>query len=261
MTDGTKWTNTSLADEVVPQKKGPTEFLLPDTHDKLVYLAKLAEQAERYDEMVLCMRKVVKLNAELSSEERNLLSVAYKNLIGSRRSSWRIITSIEARQTDQGDPANLPLIATLRKQFEAELAAICEDVLQLIDTYLIPAAQSGEAKVFFLKMKGDYHRYYAETEPGEGQKTAALDAYEKATQIASASLPPTNPIRLGLALNFSVFHYEIMKHHEIGFQLARQAYDNAVTDLESLVDEESYREASLIVQLLRDNLHLWSDDQ
>jgi 14-3-3 protein epsilon len=259
MTDTLKWTNSAIIDEVVPQRKGATEFRLPESHEELVFMAKLAEQAERYDEMVLCMKKVVKLNSELSTEERNLLSVAYKNVIGPRRSSWRIMTSIEAKETERGGSDNLATISVLRKQFEVELSAICEDILSLLDSYLIPAASAGEPKVFYLKMKGDYHRYYAETAPGEAQKRAALDAYEKASEIANSSLAPTHPIRLGLMLNFSVFHYEIMKQRDIGLELARRAYDEAITELESL-DEEAYRESSVIVQLLRDNLNLWNED-
>ena len=260
MTDQLKWTSQAILEELVPKKKGDTEFKLPDSLDELVFMAKLAEQAERYDEMVLCMRKVVKLNSELGTEERNLLSVAYKNVIGSRRNAWRVVTSIEARENERGATENIPMISALRKQFEAELAAVCDDLLGLLDNFLIPAAQGGEAKVFYLKMKGDYHRYYAETAPGDAQKQAALDAYDKATQVANSTLAPTHPIRLGLVLNFSVFHYEIMKQHEKGFQQARQAYDEAVTELETL-DDEAYRESNLIVQLLRDNLNLWTEDQ
>lgn len=260
MTDALKWMNGALGEELVPKKKGATEFRLPETFEELVFMAKLAEQAERFDEMVLCMRKVVKLNSELGNEERNLLSVAYKNVIGSRRNAWRVIASIESRENEKGATENLVLISSLRKQFESELSAICDDLLGLLDNYLIPAAQGGEAKVFYLKMKGDYHRYYAETAPGDTQKQAALDAYEKATQVAVSTLAPTHPIRLGLVLNFSVFHYEIMKQHEIGFQQARQAFDEAAPELETL-DDEAYREANLIVQLLRDNLNLWTDEQ
>ena len=258
--DEMKWNNPALAEELVPKKKGASAFNVPDSLDDLIFMAKLAEQAERYDEMVVCMRKVVKLNSELSTEARNLLSVAYKNVIGSRRASWRIMSSIEAREEEKGSRDNVAMIVMLRKQFEQELADICSDLLGLLDAYLIPAAQAGEPKVFYLKMKGDYHRYYAETVPTEAERNAAHDAYEDAMKVADGSLAPTHPIRLGLVLNFSVFYYEIMKKHEKGFNLARQAYDEAVPELESLT-EEDYRESSLIVQLLRDNLNLWSEDQ
>jgi len=70
--------------------------------EKDVYFAKLAEQAERYDEMADYMEKVGKAGDELSVEERNLLSVAYKNAVGSRRAAWRIITSVNRRKRQRG---------------------------------------------------------------------------------------------------------------------------------------------------------------
>lgn len=259
MSDQIKWQNINIKNEVVP-KPSTTAFVLPDNLADLLFMAKLTEEAERYDEMAMCIRKVVKLNSELDLEERNLLSVAYKNVIGTRRNAWRIITSIENRESGRDNSNTMSLITNLRKEFELELSAICEDLLMLLDSYLIPAANAGEAKVFYLKMKGDYHRYYAEIAPGEQQKLAALDAYQKASDDATASLAPTHPIRLGLSLNFSVFYYEIMKEHTKGFQLARQAYEEAVSELETL-DDDAYRESNLIVRLLRDNLNLWTEEQ
>lgn len=263
MADQLKWLNTAILDDLVPKKKDPNAYKIPDSHEELQFMAKLTEQAERYDEMALCMRKIVKLNSELSQDERNLLAVAYKNIISSRRAAWRVITAIEQQEIERqpgGAPSeNLPTIVMLRKRFEQELAAACEDLLGLLDTYLIPGAQGGEPKVFYLKMKGDYHRYYAETAAGDEQKTLALEAYEKAMEVANGSLAPTHPTRLGLVLNLSVFHYEIMKNHETGYNLARTAYDEASSELDAL-DDEPYREAALIVQLLRDNINLWNDD-
>jgi 14-3-3 protein epsilon len=76
---------------------------MADREDR-VYMAKLAEQAERYDEMLESMKSVATYDTELSVEERNLLSVAYKNVIGARRASWRIISSIE--QKEEGSNEN-----------------------------------------------------------------------------------------------------------------------------------------------------------
>ncbi|KAL7695950.1 14-3-3 protein-like protein [Lotmaria passim] len=256
MTETIKWKNAAIQDEIVPKQN---EIKLPDDLVELVYMAKLAEELERFEEMLQCIRKYVKLNSELDTEERNLLSVAYKNVITPRRNAWRLITSIESRENAKENTATIPLVVNMRTELEAELSALCDDLLSLLDTYLIPAAQGGEAKAFYLKMKGDYHRYYAEIDSGDGQKQAALAAYQKATDVANSSLAPTHPIRLGLALNFSVFYYEIMKEHEKGFQLARQAYDEAVTELETL-DDEAYHESNTIVRLLRENLNLWTDD-
>jgi len=95
--------------------------------DELVQKAKLAEQAERYDDMATAMKKVTEMGAELSNEERNLLSVAYKNVVGARRSSWRVISSIE-QKTDGGDRKKT-MAKEYRETVEKELNDICGDVL------------------------------------------------------------------------------------------------------------------------------------
>ncbi|GAB2297134.1 Growth-regulating factor 12 [Dionaea muscipula] len=117
-----------------------------------VYLAKLAEQAERYDEMVECMKKVAELDVELTVEERNLLSVGYKNVIGARRASWRIMSSIEQKEESKGNQNNVKLINAYRQKVEDELTKICTDILAIIDHHLIPHAATGEATVFYYKM-------------------------------------------------------------------------------------------------------------
>lgn len=234
-------------------------FKLPEKREQLIVTAKLAEQCERYDEMLVCMKRVVRNSPELSAEERNLLSVAYKNMIGSRRACWRIISSLEQKEdVKRGAGAHVPLIRAYKKQIEAELSEICVDVLTLLDKFLVPSATMDDAKVYYYKMKGDYHRYYAEIDNGDEQKGKALEAYTKATEFAG-SLKATSPIRLGLALNFSVFYYEILKSPDKGCQLARNAFEEALNDQEVL-DEEQHKESTLIMQLLRDNLALWTEE-
>lgn len=226
-----------------------------------MYKAKLAEQAERYDEMVNFMKRVAGLDVELTVEERNLLSVAYKNVIGARRASWRIISSIEQKE-DKNAGAKGEQIVEYRKMVEKELRDICNDMLDVLDKHLIPAANSGESKVFYYKMKGDYHRYLAEFATGNDRKEAAensLMAYKTASDTANSELPTTHPIRLGLALNFSVFYYEILNSPDRACRLAKAAFDDAIAELDTL-SEESYKDSTLIMQLLRDNLTLWTSD-
>ena len=98
------------------------------------------------------MKIVASADQELSVEERNLLSVAYKNVIGARRASWRIVTSIEQKEESKGNEAQVTLIKEYRQQIEAELAKICEDILEVLDKHLIASAQTGESKVFYHKM-------------------------------------------------------------------------------------------------------------
>merc|ERR1711899_640513 len=229
-----------------------------------VYKAKLAEQAERYDEMVEAMKNVASLDVELTVEERNLLSVAYKNVIGARRASWRIISSIEQKEENK-TPENetkFKMIVTYRQQVEKELQEICGDILSVLDKHLIPCSDTGESKVFYYKMKGDYHRYLAEFATSNDRKEAAenaLVAYKAASDIAMTELATTHPIRLGLALNFSVFYYEILNSPDRACRLAKSAFDDAIAELDTL-SEESYKDSTLIMQLLRDNLTLWTSD-
>lgn len=112
--------------------------------------------------------------------------------------------------------------------------------------------------------KGDYHRYLAEF-AGDDDKAKsadeALSAYKAASDLAlgDEGLPTTHPIRLGMALNFSVFYYEILNDKDKAVKLAKSAFDDAVSELDSL-SEDSYKDSTLIMQLLRDNLTLWTSD-
>ncbi|KAG5325101.1 1433Z protein, partial [Pseudoatta argentina] len=309
--------------------------------EELVQRAKLAEQAERYDDMASAMKAVTETGVELSNEERNLLSVAYKNVVGARRSSWRVISSIE--QKTEGSERKQQMAKEYREKVEKELREICYDVLGLLDKFLISKASNAESKVFYLKMKGDYYRYLAEVATGETRNTVVDDsqkayqdafeiskskmqpthpirlglalnfsvfyyeilnspdkacqlakqvhdqrtncyflaipwerelddgdggdavvedsqkAYQEAFDIAKAKMQPTHPIRLGLALNFSVFYYEIINSPARACHLAKQAFDDAIAELDTL-NEDSYKDSTLIMQLLRDNLTLWTSD-
>ena len=237
-----------------------------NTRDKLVYRAKLAEQAERYKEMKQYMSDVARddTNKELSTEERNLLSVAFKNVIGSRRASWRVIQSIADSESDD---SRTKILDEYRTVIETEIENICDEILEIIDG-LVKGSDETEPKVFYLKMKGDYLRYLAEFQTGDKKKSSASkanDAYGDANNLATSKeggnvpLPPTDPIRLGLALNYSVFHYEIQNAPEEACALAKKAFDDAIAELDTL-SEESYKDSTLIMQLLRDNLTLWTSD-
>lgn len=227
---------------------------------ELIQKAKLAEQAERYDDMAASMKEVTEMGSELTNEERNLLSVAYKNVVGARRSAWRVISSIE--QKTEGSDKKLQMVKEYREKVESELREICNDVLELLSKYLIENSTQAESKVFYLKMKGDYYRYLAEVASGDDRKATidnSQEAYQQAFDISKKEMQPTHPIRLGLALNFSVFFYEILNSPEQACSLAKQAFDEAIAELDTL-NEESYKDSTLIMQLLRDNLTLWTSD-
>ncbi|CAO2629977.1 14-3-3 protein gamma [Lemmus lemmus] len=175
--------------------------------------------------------QVTELNEPLSNEERNLLSVAYKNVVGARRSSWRV--------------KKIEMVRAYREKIEKELEAVCQDIKNCSETQY-------ESKVFYLKMKGDYYRYLAEVATGEKRATvveSSEKAYSEAHEISKEHMQPTHPIRLGLALNYSQ-----------ACHLAKTAFDDAIAELDTL-NEDSYKDSTLIMQLLRDNLTLWTSDQ
>merc|ERR1711879_482926 len=178
----------------------------------------------------------------LSSDERNLLSVAYKNVVGALRSSWRTINDDE----------------NYRKRVESELTEVISEILTLLEKLSKDAkGANDETEVFYLKMTGDYYRYKAEFTGDDNDKKQTEDFYQKAMTVARASLAETHPTRLGLALNFSVCYYEILKQETKACALAKEAFDAAIEKLDTLNDT-SYKDSTLIMQLLRDNLTLWS---
>lgn len=103
-------------------------------------------------EMVDAMKSVAKMDVELTVEERNLLSVGYKNVIGARRASWRILSSIEQKEESRGNEQNAKRIKDYRQKVENELTDICNDIMTVIDEHLIPASTAGESSVFYYKM-------------------------------------------------------------------------------------------------------------
>ena len=223
-----------------------------------IFLARVAEQAERFEDMVDYLAAVLDMKGgEVTADERNLLSVAFKNLISSKRAACRTIAAIEQ------NPKYSKFTEALAKYkctIETQLIEDCEKIIGLINSKVLAKECDGEAKAFFVKMVGDYYRYIAENARDnklEEVKGKALKAYEEANNI---NLPPCNPIKLGLALNFSVFHYEVMKNHKQACDLADKALQEALDKIDEL-EEDDFRDAKSIIELLKENLTLWKEEE
>ncbi|KAI9432478.1 14-3-3 domain-containing protein [Lactarius indigo] len=226
-------------------------------------LAKLAEQAERWDDVIKQLKSVISYSdARLTMEERNLLSIAYKHVTGTLRTSWRTVEGIEKQEAASGTamPRELALIRRQREKIELELADACQDLLDLLDKYLVPAAEAGEERVFYHKMEGDYHRYLAEfarRQQRERSAQLALEAYKASYKHAFGTLPPWHPTRLGVALNFSVFFHDVRGSPDRACHLAKHAFDEAVAAMHA-TPEHTFRDSLMILHLLRDDIILWS---
>jgi len=225
-----------------------------------IFMARVAEQAERFDDMVHYLQEVVKSkNEDFTTEERNLLSVGFKNQIGSKRTAIRTISAIEQnpKYSKFGDG-----LSAYKKRIEQELYDQCISIVTIVRDSCMKVASTDETKAFFYKMIGDYYRYVAECASGDQLdivKNGALENYQLAQQT-SESLNACNPIRLGLALNFSVFHYEVMNNHKQACELGEQALSDALEKIDD-VDEETFRDAKSIIELLKENLSLWKEEE
>jgi len=227
---------------------------------KLVELVRVAETAERYEDMCKFVERLVEQKSangeDLDVDERNLLSVAYKNVVGAKRASWRTLAG-------GFDDADEDLLGRYKAIVEEELEKICQEVLSLLTDHLCKNVKGNgdETEVFYLKMCGDYYRYLSEFKnDDDGIKKNAEKFYREAMDVAEANLNETHPTRLGLALNFSVCYYEILKEPEKACDLAKKSFDAAIEKLDTLNDA-SYKDSTLIMQLLRDNLTLWTSSQ
>ena len=231
------------------------------SREEYVYLAKLYERAERFDDMVKFVNKFVELDPKLTHEERNILSAGYKNVISNKRASWRLLNSMEKKE-EKKNSAQINYIKEIKGNIENELTKICNEIQNVIDQYLIPNATDAETKVFFLKLKGDYFRYKCEYVIGNEFDSATAkseEAYKEAYAIAEKEIPISNSTRLGLALNFSVFYYEIKNMKEEACNIAKNAFEEAMKVLDDL-EKVKAKDTLLIIQLLKENLILWNNE-
>ncbi|KAI0772079.1 14-3-3-like protein [Trametes elegans] len=230
-----------------------------------LYLAKVADQAERHQDVIAQLKDIINSHgAHLTIDERNLLSIAYKNLTANLRSSWRTIDTLQKKEALSSTRQEVKLMRVQKERIEKDIDALCRDVVGLLENTLIPAANDGEEKVFYSKMRGDYYRYLAELtrlHPKENLANTSLEAYKSAYQHALATLPPTHPTRLGLALNFAVYFHDIMRSPDRACHLAKHAFDEAVTSVVVTPSTVTNLEDSLmILQLMRDDLILWQGE-
>lgn len=226
------------------------------------FRARVADQLERYADVVAIMSELIAENPKLSPDERNMFSIGYKSLTTKLRSGIRTVNAHLDDETNQVIPERIVKLNELKHRLLDELGELCKEVIHNINHKLMPFASDSISKVFYLKLKADYYRYSVEfqtkqEERDEGSRKAQ-EAYDTAMEIAALSLPKAHPTYLGLALNYSVFLYEIANQKDSAVELADKAFKEAVELVDDLI-EEDYSEATLILQLLKDNASMWSE--
>lgn len=233
--------------------------MVESDYNKILFQAKIADQSNRPEITFDLIEKLIKMKKEdLNVEERNLLSVSFKYVIATKRAACRKINEIYNSEKEN-ESEHLKLVAQVKENIEKELTHACNRMIDLVDNYLLKHNSiSPDSRVFYYKLKGDYYRYLAEFFSGSELSQNSLIAYKQATQYAE-ELSCTNPIKLGLALNFSVFYYDVMKNPQDAISIANQVFEEGMDRLEE-IEESDYKEAATTLQLLKDNIDAWTED-
>ncbi|KAL4432754.1 hypothetical protein ABPG74_011575 [Tetrahymena malaccensis] len=269
--------------------------------DKLLLQARLAQQTQRFEEMVKFVNMIAQEDGvQLRREEEILLSSAYKSLVGNKRAELRVLMQIEKNERGNQTPAQNKYLMKYINKIEKEICLRCEEINSLIDRNLMKYVSDLKQKILYFKLKGDYMRYYAEVlktrllmyhmreqsylqdddsnhssnqdEEDENEQALsnfefkefeevneeALFAYSEAEKLAKSELALSNPLRLALYLNMSVYFFEIQDKVKQAIQIANEAFQGAINNIES-ENEENYRDCTLIMQLLRDNITYWNE--
>ena len=207
---------------------------------------------------------------QLSLEERNLFAVAIKNTVGSARAAAR-----QLRDRRHRDAPDASAAQRYYQRLKAEADGLCAKSLEMVETLLACAEREAEQRggaakleaaetaIFYLKMRADLSWYLIEFSDGEEkaeyQRKAAV-ASSEAQARAELGLPATHPLRLAMGLSLSVWRHDVEGRSAEAIELARRTVDATNGELDTL-DEDSYKDATLIMQLLRDNLRLWTAEE
>eukprot|EP00457_Paulinella_chromatophora_P007603 gb/GEZN01007627.1/.p1 GENE.gb/GEZN01007627.1/~~gb/GEZN01007627.1/.p1 ORF type:complete len:238 (-),score=49.13 gb/GEZN01007627.1/:773-1486(-) len=217
----------------------------------LLFLMETAESAERTDDVVHFLKLIIADDSNLSEKERDLMAIGLKTKITQLRHAWRALM-----RTDGLEGKQLTELKQYRSVIEQELKDACAEAQAILDLLLKNPAIIPKTRVFYMKSAGDYQRYLAEFDGTGEHAKKAQDLYSEAYKLAQ-TLDNTDPVRLGLVLNYSVCLFEILKNKKLALEIAKNAFDDAINRLDTL-DEAYYKDSTLIMQLLRDNLTLWS---
>ena len=236
-------------------------------HEKNIYLANLAEQCGKYNDMIQLLEDIIKsTDKDLNSNERGLLSIAYKNLISSGRNALRVIQAYEAKYK-KIDSNYINYILEYKKQIEDELTKRCQHAIKTINDYLLKKVEDEESKLFYIKMKGDYNRYIAEYAEGDLKQLVsdeASKAYNETVELVK-KLPGLNPIALGTALSYSVFYHDIYNDNKKAIDIAKAAIEKADKEFSNIEQNDCINGENppyvSIYNILKENLDTWIDEE
>ena len=240
----------------------------PDDKEKadlVLCAAKCAGQLERPDECLQLARRYIGLTGKLDMESRYTYFAAYRNVLSSRRCQLRITLSIVNKERVKEKSDKLHLVEAYKRRILDEYMSNLLLQVEEATTILLPNATSADEKVEYLKIVGNAYRELGEIAEGEDVRHAvrlkSAEAYATSRQLTRDHFPATHPLRLGMALSNSSFLYEVQNKHSEAIALAQEALADATEEMSALDEHDpAHRDATLTMQVLRDNLLLWREN-
>jgi hypothetical protein len=249
-----------------PDSRNEQEQELAYSRKELVYMTKIYTKAHRYEEAVIFSLQFIEMNPNLTVDERSLFVTAFKYPITKKRAAWRKIHNLEKQEIKECLEKEVKnqknnYLKEVRHKIESELRELISQMITTLSNLLLPSSEDNiDNAVYYFKLKGDYLRYLAEITGGKDRELALTEAdesYSYGYQIAEEGLSITSVTRLGLCLNYSVFLWEMRELQQEAAILAQNVFNQAVDKIDQM-DKEKSKEIILIVQLLRENLLMWS---
>lgn len=237
-------------------------------YEKNIYMALLAQQCSRYKEMFKFFEELIKQrekegkSKDLSPQERELLAYGYITYINSQRNALHICMAFETKERKEYNSPILTHIIDYKKKIETELTESIQNIVNTIDTILIKNAQENLTKIYYLKLKADFNRYITEYEKGISKERAlnsALKAYQEGMALAK-NMNIMNRFLLGLALNYSIFQYEVVGERKNAMSIAEECLNKVDKELPSFnmdKNDENYGIIMDLIDKMRKNLKKW----
>ena len=226
--------------------------------EKILLKAKIFIESNDYSNACKLIEIYIEnLQRDLSIDERNTFTISFHNLINEKFDKWRklnkIINKEQLRETDE---ELIFLDLNIKKNLEDDIKNICEKVISIIDNYLLKKYDTYESQIIYLKTKGDYYRFqYLICNSNIEFKNNAKNCYKNAYE-STKKLSDTNTYKLSFILSYGIFYYEFLNEPSFSINLVKNAYNKAVTQIDSLNDR-MYKESTRILKLMKKNMELW----
>ena len=230
-------------------------------YERNVYLAMLSEQCEKYEDMRFYLEEIFKFKMDyLNLDECNLISISYRKIINFHRNALKTIKFYESQEKKKENSFYIKWIQEYKNKIEIELVDICTNIVNNMDTYLIPKAKDIETQIFYNKTKADCYRYMAENViDNKIFAEKALKCYNEASDL-SKQIPKMNQLRLGTALNLSIFHNEILGDIKTAYKITKETLEISSKAFEEKDEEDlEFKDSFRILDSMKENLQLWNE--